>query len=30
MLSRYWRETVQAAGLRVIKLHAARHTCATL
>jgi|ERR1700684_3239555 integrase len=30
VLSRYWRETVQAAGQRVIKLHAARHTCATL
>jgi integrase len=30
VLSRYWRETVQAAGLRHIKLHAARHTCATL
>ncbi|WP_406817392.1 tyrosine-type recombinase/integrase [Mycobacterium sp. M23085] len=30
VLSRYWRETVEAAGLRHIKLHAARHTCATL
>jgi integrase len=30
VLSRYWRETVAAAGLRHIKLHAARHTCATL
>jgi integrase len=30
VLSRYWRETVKAAGLRHIKLHAARHTCATL
>ena len=29
-LSRYWREAVEAAGLRHIKLHAARHTCATL
>jgi integrase len=28
--SRYWRETVEAAGLRNIKLHAARHTGATL
>jgi integrase len=30
VLSRYWRETLQAAGIRHIKLHAARHTCATL
>lgn len=30
VLSRYWREAVEAAGLRHIKLHAARHTCATL
>jgi integrase len=30
VLSRYWRETVAATGLRHIKLHAARHTCATL
>ncbi|MDT5137990.1 MAG: integrase [Mycobacterium sp.] len=30
MVSRYWRETVEAAGLWNIKLHAARHTCATL
>ena len=30
VLSRYWRETVAGAGLRHIKLHAARHTCATL
>jgi integrase len=30
VLSRYWRETVKAAGIRHIKLHAARHTCATL
>jgi integrase len=30
VLSRYWQETLQAAGIRHIKLHAARHTCATL
>ena len=30
VLSRYWRETLQAAGIPHIKLHAARHTCATL
>ena len=30
VLSRYWREAVKAAGIRHIKLHAARHTCATL
>jgi integrase len=30
VLSRFWREAVEAAGLRHIKLHAARHTCATL
>jgi integrase len=30
VLTRYWRKTVEAAGLRNIKLHAARHTCATL
>jgi integrase len=30
VLSRYWRETVKAAGIRHAKLHAARHTCATL
>ncbi|BBA90817.1 tyrosine-type recombinase/integrase [Mycobacterium pseudoshottsii] len=30
VLSRYWRDTVKAAGARHIKLHAARHTCATL
>lgn len=31
VLSRYWRDTVRAAGIRHIKLHAAaRHTCATL
>lgn len=26
VLSRYWRDTVKAAGVRHIKLHAARHT----
>ncbi|BCO75714.1 hypothetical protein MINTM008_50490 [Mycobacterium intracellulare] len=30
VLSRYWRDAVKAAGVRHIKLHAARHTCATL
>ena len=30
VLSRYWREAVKDAGVRHIKLHAARHTCATL
>ncbi|WP_241519508.1 tyrosine-type recombinase/integrase [Mycobacterium paraense] len=30
VLSRYWRDTVKAAGVRHIKLHAARHPCATL
>jgi integrase len=30
VLSRYWRGTVKAAGVRDIKLHAGRHTCATL
>ena len=30
MISRYWRDAVKAAGIRHIKLHAARHTCATL
>ena len=30
VLSRHWRDTVKAAGVRHIKLHAARHTCATL
>jgi integrase len=30
VLSRYWREAVKDAGIRHIKLHAARHTCATL
>lgn len=30
VLSRYWRAAAKAAGVREIKLHAARHTCATL
>jgi integrase len=30
VLSRRWAEAVEAAGVRHIKLHAARHTCATL
>ncbi|MGF2946555.1 tyrosine-type recombinase/integrase [Mycobacterium sp. Lab-001] len=30
VLSRYWQAAVKAAGVRRIKLHAARHTCATL
>lgn len=30
VLSRYWRDVVKAAKVRHIKLHAARHTCATL
>jgi integrase len=30
VLSHYWRDAVAAAGLRHIKLHAARHTAATL
>jgi len=30
VLSRYWRDAVKAAGIRHIKRHAARHTCATL
>lgn len=30
VLSRYWRDAVKAAEVRHIKLHAARHTCATL
>jgi integrase len=30
VLSRYWRDTVKGARVRHIKLHAARHTCATL
>jgi integrase len=29
VLSRYWQDAVKAAGLRPIKLHAARHTAAT-
>jgi integrase len=29
VLSRYWQDAVKAAGLRAIKLHAARHTAAT-
>jgi integrase len=29
VLSRYWHDAVKAAGLRPIKLHAARHTAAT-
>ena len=29
VLSRYWQDTVKSAGVRHIKLHAARHTCAT-
>ncbi|BBY95188.1 integrase [Mycobacterium gallinarum] len=29
VLSRYWRDAVTLAGLRPIKLHAARHTAAT-
>lgn len=29
VLSRYWQDAVKAAGLRSIKLHAARHTAAT-
>jgi integrase len=28
-LSRYWRDALKAAGIRHIKLHAARRTCAT-
>jgi integrase len=28
VLSRYWRDVVKAAGVRHIKLYAARHTCA--
>jgi integrase len=30
VLSRYWADVVEAAGVRHMKLHAARHTCATL
>jgi integrase len=30
VLSRYWRDSLKLAGIRHIKLHAARHTCATL
>lgn len=30
VLSRYWAAATKAAGIRHIKLHAARHTCATL
>jgi integrase len=30
VLSRYWRDSAKAAGIRHIKLHAARHTAATL
>jgi integrase len=30
VLSRYWREAVKAAGVSPIKLHGARHSCATL
>ncbi|MCB0931254.1 MAG: site-specific integrase [Mycobacterium sp.] len=30
VLSRYWRDAVEAAGLRPIRLHDARHTAATL
>jgi hypothetical protein len=29
VLSRYWQDAIKAAGLRPIKLHAARHTAAT-
>jgi integrase len=29
-LSRYWRDALKTANIRHIKLHAARHTCATL
>jgi len=29
VLSRYWRDAVEEAGLRPIKLHGARHTAAT-
>ena len=30
VLSRCWRKAAKRAGVRKIKLHAARHTCATL
>jgi integrase len=30
VLSRYWRDAVKTAGVRHIKLYAARHTCARL
>lgn len=30
VLSRYWRETLARCGMRRIRLHDARHTCATL
>ena len=30
VLSRYWRDALKAAGIRHIKLHAARHTRAAL
>jgi integrase len=30
VLSRYWRAAVKAAGVRHVKLHGARHTCATI
>lgn len=30
VLSRCWRKAAKSAGVREIKLHAARHTCATL
>jgi integrase len=30
VLSSYWQDAVKTAGIRHIKLHAARHTCATL
>ncbi|WBP92789.1 site-specific integrase [Mycolicibacterium neoaurum] len=30
VLSRYWGQTLARCGMRHIKLHAARHTCATL
>lgn len=30
VLSHYWRDTLARCGMRHIKLHAARHTCATL